>query len=171
VIDIGQLITAYMFMQILPALLLNSIIGYQTIKQAQGATSNVAEILETENEILKRKRSFSLPDDDIKFKNVSFSYDKEKVLSNLNLIIPKGKVTAIVGPSGSGKTTILNLLERFYIPNSGHIKFGSVPIEDIHVDEWRDAIGYVPQRSPLLVGSIWDNIVYGIHREIKEDSY
>ncbi len=110
-----------------------------------------------------------MPHEDIKFHEVSFRYKQKNIFTNLNFTIPKLKVTAIVGPSGSGKTTILNMLERFYIPETGLVKYGDIPMEDINLDEWRNVIGYVPQNSPLLSGTIWDNIVYGVNHNVEEE--
>ena len=62
-----------------------------------------------------------------------------------------------------------SLLERLYIPNGGQIKFGDTPVERIHLDQWRGAMGYMQQNSPLLSGTICDNIVYGLAREAKDE--
>ena len=85
------------------------------------------------------------------------------------LVASSRQVTAIVGPSGAGKTTLLSLLERLYTPNEGQIKFGDTPVEKIHLDQWRGAMGYIQQASPLLSGTIRDNIVYGLNRPAKDE--
>lgn len=143
---------------------------YQNIKIGMGGVSKIADIINGEEENLQRKKSFTVPDEDIVFDNVSFQYKEKEVLSNLNFSIPKGKCTAIVGPSGSGKTTILRLLERFYEPNSGRITYGESGIDDYHLDEWRESIGYVYQNSPLIAGTIRENITYGLKHEVKEET-
>lgn len=168
-LQVGDLIAMLMYVEAIPNYIIQYIFCYQEIKKAQGATQKISEILDSESEKFERKKTFALPKGNIHFQGVSFSYAKENVLNNLNFIIPKGKVTAIVGPSGSGKTTILNILERFYTPKSGHVKFGNISIEDINLDEWRNAIGYVQQNSQLVSGSIWDNIVYGLNYKCKDD--
>lgn len=168
-LDMASLITMFLYSQTISLYALQMILFFRTSKEAQGATAKVSRILEVEDEKRERKKSFSMPDEDIRFENVSFGYDRQQVLSDLDLRIRKGEVTAIIGPSGSGKTTILNMLERFYEPDSGRILFGDVPIEDIHLDDWRNAIGYVSQNSPLLEGTIRDNIVYGLHREATDE--
>lgn len=168
-LDAGSLFTLYIYAGMIAMDAIQYIFFYQELKKAQGSTKKVTEIWESESESFKRNRSFSLPDADINFEKVSFGYDKENILSNLSFTIPSGKITAIVGPSGSGKTTVLKLLERFYIPNKGQIKFGDVPVEDINLDEWRRSIGYVPQNAPLLSGTIRDNIVYGLDREATDE--
>lgn len=147
----------------------NLILYYQNIKMGMGGSSKIAEIINGQEEELPRDKSFTVPEADIEFKDVSFEYGGCKVLSNLSFSIPKGKVTAIIGPSGSGKTTILKLLERFYTPSSGKISYGSTNIEEFHLNEWRESMGYVVQNSPLMSGTIRDNIVYGLNGEVKED--
>src|SRR5699024_1512958 len=82
--------------------------------------------------------------------------------------IPAGKVTAIVGPSGCGKSTMFKLIERFYDPNVGQITIGNTSAEKIHLDEWRRSIAAVSQSSPLLSGTIRDNITYGLEREVSD---
>jgi len=167
-LPVADLIAFYMYAEMLVPSIFALLQAYQYIKGVQGAVAKIGEILDSKSEVYERKQSFSIPDSDISFKNVSFAYGEKKVLDNLIFTIPKGKVTAIVGPSGSGKTTIFNLLERFYEPAAGSITFGNVPVEDIHLNEWRKAIGYVPQNSPLLSGTIRDNICYGVSREVSE---
>ena len=101
--------------------------------------------------------------------DISFRYEEQEVLKHVSFTIPKGRVTAIVGPSGAGKTTLLSLLERLYTPDGGEIRFGSTPVERIHLDQWRGATGYIQQASPLLSGTIRDNIAYGLNRPATED--
>lgn len=168
-LDMASLVTIFLYSQTISLYSLQFVMFFRFLKEAQGASARVGEIMGADNEELERKKSFALPDEDIRFEGVSFGYDQQEVLSNLNFKIPKGEVTAIIGPSGSGKTTILNMLERLYQPKAGRIMFGDVPIEEIHLDEWRNAIGYVAQNSPLLAGSIRDNIVYGLHRQATEE--
>ncbi|MCQ1530466.1 ABC transporter ATP-binding protein [Lutispora saccharofermentans] len=167
-LEVADLIAFYMYAEMLLPSIFALLQAYQYIKGVQGSAAKIGEILESDSEVFKREKSFSIPDSDINFKNISFAYTEKNVLNDLTFTIPKGKVTAIVGPSGSGKTTIFNLLERFYKPGNGIITFGDIPIEDIHLDEWRKAIGYVPQNSPLLSGTIRENICYGVGREVSE---
>ena len=84
------------------------------------------------------------------------------MLKGISFELEPGSVTAIVGPSGGGKTTVFSLLERFYRPQGGGIYLGERPIDDFSLESWRGAIGYVSQDSPLMEGSIRDNIVYGV---------
>lgn len=101
---------------------------------------------------------------DIRFDNVSFSYDqdeKREVLDNISFTVPKGKTVALVGPSGGGKTTICHLLPKFYHPQSGVISIDGNDIEDITMHSLRENIGIVQQDVFLFSGSFADNIAYG----------
>lgn len=172
-LKVSQVISFFMYV----AFIHNSVLKYglfwQRLKEAKGASEKISSILNTESEQLKKKKTLKevmeQSGGSIKLENVSFSYENKMVLSNLNFTIPEGKFTAIVGPSGGGKSTILDLLERFYEPNVGRILLGNTSAEEIHVDDWRRSISYVSQSSPLISGSIADNITYGIDREVSMD--
>lgn len=126
--------------------------------------------MELENEIYDGEVSMNMPDEDIRFKDVVFSYDNENtILNKTSFSIPKHKKTAIVGLNGSGKTTIFKLISRFYKPSYGEISFGEDDISSIKLKEWRAAIGYVSQNSHLISGTIKENIAYGINRDYSED--
>lgn len=101
----------------------------------------------------------------IVLKNVSFQYggpDSPKVLDDINLIVPAGKVTAIVGTSGSGKTTLLKLLLKMYQPTAGAIYIDGIPIDTIDSRRWRSKCGAVMQEGFIFADSIENNIaLYG----------
>ncbi|ALF09388.1 ABC transporter ATP-binding protein [Parageobacillus thermoglucosidasius] len=144
---------------------------FTSFQKAMGATERIQRILS-----LEKEPSGSLPavpnhKQDIHFRNVSFSYKKkgEPVLKQITLTIPSGKTTAIVGPSGAGKTTLFALLERFYTPDEGEILFGETNIEDFDLYSWRSQIGYVSQESPMMSGTIRDNICYGLNRDVSDE--
>lgn len=108
--------------------------------------------------------------DSIKFNSVDFSYvDGKKVLKNINIEIPSGKVTALVGASGSGKSTILNLILRFYDVGSGDILIDGATIRDLNIQKWRKKIGFVSQDIFIFNASVKDNISYGNHGFSEED--
>ena len=98
---------------------------------------------------------------DIEFRDVSFGYDDETILSNINMSIPAGKTVALVGPSGSGKTTFCSLIPRFYEVSLGSILIDGKDVRKVTQSSLRDAIGIVQQDVYLFGGSIKDNISYG----------
>ena len=99
---------------------------------------------------------------EIRFENVTFGYHKDRpILNNLNLIIPPGQKVAIVGPSGCGKSTILRLVFRFYDMDSGRVLIDGQDIRDVSLQSLRQAIGVVPQDTPLFNNTIEHNIRYG----------
>lgn len=95
-------------------------------------------------------------------KNVDFTYPNgTKALQNINMTIENGKTTALVGLSGAGKSTIINLLCKFYLPDSGKILLDEVDLDDFNNTSLRNDIGLVLQKNHIFQGSIEDNIRYG----------
>ena len=100
----------------------------------------------------------------IELTNISFTYPgagNEAVLKNINLLIPRGKTTAIVGTSGSGKTTLLKLLLKFYESHKGNVKVGGNDLVNFSHRAWRQSIGVVMQESFMFSDSIAANIAVG----------
>lgn len=99
---------------------------------------------------------------EINLKKVSFSYeDNNKILSNITLSVPSGKMIAFVGGSGAGKSTIIDLLVGLLKPNKGEILIDNVPLSAIDMKSWRDKIGYVTQETILFHDTISANIAWG----------
>ena len=98
----------------------------------------------------------------IRFENVNFGYRADRpIFKNLSFEIPAGKKVAIVGPSGCGKSTVFRLLFRFYDPESGRITIDGQDLRDVQLESLRQAIGVVPQDTPLFNSDILHNIRYG----------
>ena len=96
------------------------------------------------------------------FDHVRFSYTPgTELISDLNLVVEPGQSVAIVGPTGAGKTTLVNLLLRFYDPQSGSIALDGVDTRDLNRDELREQIGMVLQETWLFEGTIEENIAFG----------
>ena len=99
--------------------------------------------------------------DNIEFKDVNFSYDaNKKLIEHLNLKINRGDKVAIVGPTGAGKTTLINLIMRFYDPQSGEVLVNNIPYKDVKKHSLRNHIGMVLQDTWVFKGTILDNIRY-----------
>ncbi|BEV40065.1 multidrug resistance ABC transporter ATP-binding protein/permease BmrA [Bacillus stercoris] len=158
----------YLFQIIMP---MGQITTFFTqLQKSIGATERMIEILAEEEEDTvtgKQIENAHLP---IQFDRVSFGYKPDQlILKEISAVIEAGKVTAIVGPSGGGKTTLFKLLERFYSPTAGAIRLGDEPIDTYSLESWREHIGYVSQESPLMSGTIRENICYGLERDVTDD--
>ncbi len=106
---------------------------------------------------------------DISFKNVSFAYEKEEVLQNINLEIKDKSFTAFVGKSGSGKTSIVNLLARFWDIKKGEILIDGINIKDMSLENLLSDISMVFQRVYLFNDTIYNNIAFGDLSASRED--
>lgn len=96
------------------------------------------------------------------FDRVGFAYEAGKqVIDNLSLHVEKGRTTAIVGPSGAGKTTVVDLLMRLVLPQSGEVTADGVSMAELDVHDWRRRIGYVAQDAVMFHASVRDNIAWG----------
>ncbi|MCB9453407.1 MAG: ATP-binding cassette domain-containing protein [Anaerolineaceae bacterium] len=147
---------------------------YGQFQQALGATRRVFELLDTPADVNDALDATALSNvtGEIRFKNVSFSYDeRETVLHDINLDIQPGEVLALVGPSGAGKSTLFNLIPRFYDPTDGDISIDGVPLKQITQASLRGHIGIVPQETLLFGGSIYENIRYGRLDATEEEIY
>lgn len=143
---------------------------FTQIQKAKGASERIIETLAENEEIYEGIEVAAGAKEAIVIEDLSFSYKTgEPVLSGVDFSMLPGQVTAIVGPSGGGKTTLFSLLERFYEPQSGVIKLGEKPVSTFSLGSWRKLIGYVSQESPLLSGTIADNLGYGLDREISTE--
>lgn len=107
----------------------------------------------------------------VEFKNIKFSYTDEPLIQDFNLKAPRDEMVAIVGPTGAGKTTIINLLERFYDPQSGHIYLDGKDTRSMTRDALRKHIAIVLQDTWLFTGTIFENIKYGNENASDEEVY
>jgi subfamily B ATP-binding cassette protein MsbA len=132
------------------------------LQEGVTASRRLFEILDTKPEVHDREDSieckFTSPD--INFKNVYLTLNEKCIFENLSLHILSGKTTAIVGSSGGGKTSIINLLLKFYQPNSGQILIEDKDISNIKSKSLRNQIALVTQETFLFDMSIWENIAY-----------
>ena len=127
------------------------------IQSALSAMDRIHEFIEYEEEIDVEREEKEF-EGNVEFKDIRFGYGEKEVLHGVSLDAKKGETVAIVGPTGSGKTTIVNLLMRFYDPNSGSILIDGTNSKDINRSTLRDNIGMVLQDTWLFTGSIRENI-------------
>lgn len=105
----------------------------------------------------------------ISFNNVSFTYEKEPVLQNINLEVRKGETVALVGSSGAGKSTLADLIPRFYDPTEGTINIDGTSTKDIQINSLRDLMGIVTQESILFNDTVASNIAFAMPHAKEED--
>lgn len=134
-----------------------------SIQQGLAGASRIFEILDTVPEIRNKPGALDLAQirEGIEFQNVSFKYEEDWVLKNINLKIRAGEVVAFVGSSGGGKTTLANLVPRFYDVNSGKILIDGMDIRDLTVESLRGKIAIVTQQTILFNDTVEQNIAYG----------
>ena len=137
--------------------------SYYHIQKGSASAKRVYEILDSENEItdVENPKQIKLLNNQIEFKNLSFSYEKQQVLKDINFTIGKGKMIALVGQSGSGKSTLADLLARFYDINQGKILIDNNNIKEIALHDLRALMGIVSQESILFNDTIFNNIRLG----------
>jgi len=158
----------YLIQIIMPMSVLT--MSFTQLQKAIGATDYMISVLEEQEEDHVGDKVIHDARKPISVEHIHFAYAAgENILEDISFTIPQGKVTAIVGPSGGGKTTLFSLFERFYTPTSGIIKLGQEPITNYSLQSWRSHIGYVSQESPLVDGTIRDNICYGMNHEVTQE--
>jgi subfamily B ATP-binding cassette protein MsbA len=137
--------------------------GISTIQKGRVSLDRINEILHSDEKIHEKSDALSKSslEKTVEFKNVSFKYNNEPVLKNVNWSVNKGSSVAIVGESGSGKSTLMDLLVRFYDVTEGEIQIDGVNIKDLKIHDLRQLSGIVSQESILFNVSVAENIAFG----------
>ncbi len=139
---------------------------FTQLQKAKGATERIIDILEIEDEPGQEGLTADITNQPVFVKGVSFGYNEdEPILRNVSFEVESGMMVAFAGPSGGGKSTLFGLLERFYEPTDGEIFVGALPIRSLSMKAWRQQIGYVSQDSPMMAGTIRDNLTYGLENK------
>ena len=159
-----------LFSQVIPSIKSFSS-GYYRIQKGTASAQRIWEVIEADEEIIEKENAISKDsfNDKIEYRNLSFQYEDDAVLKDINLIIPKGKTVAIVGASGSGKTTMVNLLPRFYEANKGALLIDDIDIRDMKINDLRGLMGIVNQESILFNDTIFNNIAFGMDDATEAD--
>ncbi|MFC0751925.1 ABC transporter ATP-binding protein [Enterococcus faecalis] len=145
---------------------------FSEIAKAAGSTRRVQELLSREPEDFESGQDIDLSEKTLSVKNVKFSYEdapEEPILTDISFTAQPNQVIAFAGPSGGGKSTIFSLIERFYGPTEGQIKFGDIDIKDIKLSDYRRQIGFVSQDSAIMAGTIRDNLTYGLAENFSDE--
>jgi ATP-binding cassette, subfamily B, bacterial MsbA len=168
----GELFAFVLFAGILIGPFSSAARVFAQIREAQGATARVFEILDTQPEIRDAPHAVALSSVSglVAVEHVSFAYDaRQSVLTDVSFDAKPGELVAIVGPTGAGKTTVMNLLHRFYDPTEGRITVDGMDLRQITLESWYRQIALVPQETILFGGTILDNIRYG-NRDASQDA-
>lgn len=159
----GELLSFYALIGYLTGPASSLVTMNKTIQNALIAADRLFEIMDLEREDDENK--IDLSEDligDIQFENLDFTYGtRTEVFKDFNLIIPKGRLTAIIGESGSGKTTLASLLQNLYPINKGKISIGDCSINYYTNNSLRKLIACVPQKLDLFAGNVIENIAVG----------
>jgi subfamily B ATP-binding cassette protein MsbA len=134
------------------------------IQKGASSLDRIDYILKAEEVITEKPDPIHISDLEhtIEYRNVAFRYNTEPVLTDINLVIPKGKTIALVGPSGGGKSTMVDLLPRFYDITGGQLLIDGHDVRDIAIADVRGLMGIVNQETILFNGSVYDNISFGM---------
>lgn len=145
--------------------------AFYNIQKGGASVERIEQVLNEPEVIMEKPDAISKPDfqQQIEYRNVSFSYVKEPVLRSVDLIIPKGRTIAVVGPSGSGKSTLVDLLPRFYDCISGEILIDGYPIRDLKINDLRGLMGIVSQETILFNDTVFNNIAFGMNSATEEE--
>ncbi|MFC1643887.1 ABC transporter ATP-binding protein [Candidatus Omnitrophota bacterium] len=159
---------AAIFSMMKPVKKLSNVYGIN--QQALAATERIFELMDEPVNIKEKPHAAQLEafEKNITFKEVSFRYDKENVLNDIDLTINKGEIVALVGPSGGGKSTLVNLIPRFYDPSAGVVRIDGMDLKEISIRSLREKIGLVTQETLLFNDTVKENISYG-HEDIDEE--
>ena len=137
---------------------------YTTYQAGMAALDKIFDLLDQEPDLTDRPGAIELPPvrGEIRFEDVSFSYDGEKqALSALSLTIPPGQTVALVGATGAGKSTLAKLVARLHDPDSGRVLVDGYDLREVSQRSLRSQLGIVPQEGFLFSGTVRDNIAFG----------
>lgn len=134
---------------------------YRRIQDAIAASERVFEILDTKNLIADGKELLRENIWQVKFKNIVLKYKDYHALNNVSIMINKGEKIALVGDSGGGKSTFINMLLRFYDPDSGEITINGKNIKEFNSDSLKHHISLVTQRIYIFQDTLAANVAYG----------
>jgi ATP-binding cassette subfamily B protein len=163
-ISVGSLVAFFLYIELFLQPIRRLMQFAQQYEDGMSGFERFVEIMNTKSSIVDSPGAVELSDvrGDVAVENVSFSYNGgEKVLSDISLEIPAGKMIALVGPSGGGKTTLCHLIPRFYDVSAGRITVDGKDIREVTLHSLRSNIGIVQQDVFLFAGTVRDNIGYG----------
>lgn len=169
-LTMGALISflMYLFQLMSPVIMVSQF--FNELAKTSGSTERIREMLNEPIEKSADNKEIDVTGKELQLHDVDFQYEEGKqILHNINVTAKPNTVVAFAGPSGGGKSTIFSLIERFYKPTSGKITIGDEDIDNLDLTDWRKQIGLVGQNSAVMPGTIRENLVYGLEREVSDD--
>ena len=139
------------------------------LKAAMGSTERVSEIIDTPSEIVDQGKTVEELSGELRAEDITFGYGDEPLFEHLSVTIPVGLRTALVGSSGSGKTTLLNLFAGLYDLWDGKITVGGENITQYTRRSYRSQLNYITQECTLFSGTLRQNLLYGLRREVGDE--
>ena len=158
----------YLFQIMSPVIIISQF--FNELSKTSGSTQRINEMLNEPEEVAQDEQNVDITNKELKLEHVNFSYeDGKQILHDINVQAKPNTVVAFAGPSGGGKSTIFSLIERFYKPTTGEITIDGQNIDQISLENWRKQIGLVGQNSAVMPGTIRENLLYGLEREVSDD--
>lgn len=170
-LTLGELVAFLSYMRMFFQPLREIAQKYSIVQSALASAERIFHLLDTDSEEEKTayKNEIRSLAGDLCFRNINFSYlPGQPVLHDISFTVKRGETVAIVGPTGSGKSTLVNLVLRFYEPDSGSISLGEYPLADVKKSELRREIGVVMQETLILQETLLNNIVLDTGKEREE---
>ena len=173
-IQVGDMMAFIQYaMQIIMSFLMLSMVSI-ILPRASVSANRIAEILDAELLITNPENPAEFKKDIkglLEFKDVCFKYSgaEECVIKDINFTAKPGETTAFIGSTGSGKSTLINLIPRLFDVTEGEITIDGINIKDVLLQDLRDKIGFVPQKSMLFSGTIESNLKYGKNHDVSSE--
>ncbi len=163
--EAGELTSVLVYaLQILSSLMMVSFVFVMNMI-AGASTDRIVEVLKEEPDLANRETTVKeVPNGDIDFENVDFSYGGKRLkpaLKNVNLHIKSGQMIGIFGGTGSSKSSLVQLIPRLYDVTEGAVKVGGIDVRDYDMEALRDQVSVVLQKNVLFTGTIYDNVRWG----------
>lgn len=146
--------------------------AFYNVQKGMAAVERIDSVWQADLKIFEKKNALPAKEfkKAIEYRNVSFTYSNSNrtALQNINLVVPHGKIIALVGSSGAGKSTLVDLLPRFHDVQEGEILIDGVNIKDLRIKDLRSLLGIVTQEPVLFNDTIFNNIAFGLENASKQ---
>ncbi|MFK7903925.1 MAG: ABC transporter ATP-binding protein [Chitinophagales bacterium] len=164
----GFIVFMVIFSQIIPPAK-SFATAFFNIQKGMASVERINKILDAHNDIEESINPQVLNNfnESITFNKVSFAYEQQLVLKNINFVVKKGQILALVGASGAGKSTIADLIPRFYDVGEGAVMIDGVDIKQYRLEDLRKLMGIVSQEAILFNDTVLNNIAFGIERKVE----